>query len=298
MGRGLRAIVPALLMVVTALAASGPARAEVTTICDPRTHVCITIVTKPPTPGQPGKPVPTPPPDDPCAGEVAGDPTTADDPAACAAWQHQEVCVHAEADALESFGVNSVDQLDPAQLAQLNQQLNADGCTTVATPGDEAQSALKKIVFPLPSGHRSPLETSLLHGMPYTWTQLWTYFWTDASTWKTLTATAATPDGTVWATVTATPVSLAFDPGDGSSPVVCDGPGRPWTDADGFAAPAGGACGYVYTKVSSQPLTATETETWQVTWVGSGGSSGTITPPMATTTSGQLNVMQIETVVR
>jgi hypothetical protein len=113
-----------------------------------------------------------------------------------------------------------------------------------------------------------------------------------------LTATAATPDGSVWATVTAKPVSLTFDPGDGHAPVVCDGPGRPWTDADGFAAPSGGACGYVYTKVSSHALTASETETWDVTWVGSGGSSGTITPPMATTTSGQLNVMQIETVVR
>lgn len=277
--------------------------------CDPYTGVCVvTVVEDGQPPINPGpNPSPSPEPDDPCAGMVGGDPATAIDPAACRSELHSEQCLQDEADALNAADTAAqaagqplpatLADLSEAQFAVLNAQLQKDGCKQVLTPGTEAQDALKKIVFPLPSGHRSPLETSLIHGMPYTYTGLWTFFWTDQSTWKTLTATAATPDGSVWATVTAKPVSLNFDPGDGSSPVVCDGPGRPWVDADGFTAPSGGACGYMYTKLSTAPVTATETETWQVTWVGSGGSSGTITPPMPTKTSGKLNVLQIETVV-
>lgn len=291
-----------------ALAAGGP---TTKTICDRHgdcftttcvNGVCTVTVTHPGTPGTPGgpgaaSPAPSPQPDDPCAGMTGSDPATAVNPARCQAYLKSEQCLQLDHIILDGFGADSVNQLSPAQLTSMNQQLATAGCPTFTSPASEAQSALKKLVFPLPSGHRSPLETSLLHGTPYTWTSLWTYVWTDRSTWKTLTATAATPDGSVWATVTAKPVSLTFDPGDGSAPVVCNGPGRPWVESDGFNPPSAGACGYMYTKVSRAPQTATETLTWQVTWVGSGGSAGTITPPMSTKTSGQLNVLQIETVV-
>ena len=114
------------------------------------------------------------------------------------------------------------------------------------------------------------------------------------ASWKTLTATAAADGFT--ATVTAKPTELIYDPGDGNSSVLCDGPGRPWTSADGNAAPSGGACAYQYHKVTSSPITSTQSIVWKITWIGTGGAAGEI-PQLTTSTSGQLNVMQIQTVV-
>lgn len=185
-------------------------------------------------------------------------------------------------------------------VADLNALLTSNGCpaaaanSVLATPAQLALRALAGFVLPNPSGHRSPSETLTYDGYPFTYVHLWLYFWTAASRWKTLSATARA--GGNWATVTATPVSLSYAPGDGSTPVVCAGPGRPWTDADGNAAPAEGACGYRYERVTSQPLTATQTITWQLSWKGSNGSAG-VFPDRSTSTSGQLQVMQIETVV-
>ncbi|PZS32189.1 MAG: hypothetical protein DLM61_07275 [Pseudonocardiales bacterium] len=162
------------------------------------------------------------------------------------------------------------------------------------SPAQLAQRAAASFRFPKPSGHRSPSETLRYQGYPFSYVQLWLFYWTDPGTWRTLTATARA--GGVFATVTAKPVSLTYDPGDGSSAVSCGGPGRPWTDADGNRAPSGGACGYQYKAVTSSPITSTQTITWKITWVGSGGTSGAL-PDQSTSKSGQLNVMQIQTVV-
>jgi len=48
--------------------------------------------------------------------------------------------------------------------------------------------------------------------------------------------------------------------------------------------------------VTSSPITATETIVWKITWTGTGNTGGDI-PGLSTSTSGQLNVMQIQTVV-
>lgn len=162
------------------------------------------------------------------------------------------------------------------------------------SPAQLAQRAAASFKFPKPSGHRSPSETLLFQGYPFSYVQLWLFYWTDPGTWKTLTATARA--GGVFATVTAKPMSLTYAPGDGSATVSCGGPGRRWTDADGNSAPRGGACGFQYKQVTSSPITSTQTITWKITWVGSGGTSGTL-PDQSTSTSGQLNVMQIQTVV-
>ncbi|MDX6229548.1 MAG: hypothetical protein QOI76_2938 [Frankiales bacterium] len=199
---------------------------------------------------------------------------------------------------MASLNVASVYVMTPAQVASYNQQMAAAGCPTIATPATLAQTALNEMTFEPPVFHRSPDETKKINGMPYTWVNLWTYVWTTQASWKPMSKTATTPDGTVWATVTAVPTTLTYTPGDGHSPVVCHGPGRSWVDSDGFNPPSRGACGYQYTDYSRHPLTATLTETWSISWVGSGGTSGTITPPMTASTSGQLNVMQIETVNR
>lgn len=185
-------------------------------------------------------------------------------------------------------------------LTDLNTLLAANSCPTVPaaaippSPAELAQRALAGFLLPDPSGHRSPSETLIYRGYPFTYVNLWLYFWTDAGTWKSLSATARA--GGNWATVTAKPVSLSYNPGDGSSLVLCSGPGRGWTDADGNAAPSGGACGFQYKRVTSQPVTSTQTITWQLSWVGSGGTGGTF-PDRSTLTSGQLQVMQIQTVV-
>jgi hypothetical protein len=163
------------------------------------------------------------------------------------------------------------------------------------SPAVLAQEALASIHFPRPSGHRTPSESLLYQGYAFTYLRLWTFFWTDPGTWRTLSATASA--GGVSATVTAAPVSLSYDPGDGGSPVTCNGPGRPWTTADGNDAPSAGACGYQYRRVSDAPITATETLTWRVTWVGTGNSAGEL-PAMSTSTAGQLRVLQVQVVNR
>lgn len=57
-----------------------------------------------------------------------------------------------------------------------------------------------------------------------------TWFWVPRSLWKTVSVTAfvVTSTGTLTATVTATPTHLIYSPGDGTEPVVCEGPGVAW----------------------------------------------------------------------
>jgi hypothetical protein len=164
---------------------------------------------------------------------------------------------------------------------------------TQGSPAVAAHNALAGISFPNPSGDRSPSQNQLYRGYPFTYTGLWTYYWTSVG-WVTKSATAN--DGAQTATVTATPTALDFDPGDGLSSVTCDGPGRPWTASDGNSAPADGACGYQYRQVTSSPLTSTQTLVWTLTWKVS-GDAGALPTTFSTSTSGQLNVMQIQTVV-
>lgn len=180
------------------------------------------------------------------------------------------------------------------ETAAINAGLEQVGCPAVVTPAELAQQAYRTIRFPSPSGDRSPSQDQLFRGYPFTYTGLWTWFWTNSDTWTTLTASASAAGFT--ATVTARPVALIYDPGDGGAAVTCAGPGRPWTSADGNAAPTGGACAYQYHQVTSAPITSTQSILWKITWTGTGGSTGEI-PQLATSTSGQLNVMQIQEVV-
>lgn len=188
-------------------------------------------------------------------------------------------------------------------LTDLNALLVGGGCPAAPravvppSPIELAQRALASFKLPLPAGHRSPNETLAYRGSPYTYIHLWTYFWTDS--WKTLSATARA--GGNYATVSAEPVSLTFTPGNGSASVACDGPGRAWVGSDGNGAPTGGACGYQYSRPTgpgfTNPVTSTQTVTWRLTWTGSGNTSGTFTS-RTTSTSGRLNVLQIQVVVR
>lgn len=164
------------------------------------------------------------------------------------------------------------------------------------TPAQLAQQALSTLHVPDPVMRRSPTETNSDHGTPYTWVNLWTWFWADPASWKVQTARATA--GPVWAEVTVTPTQLIIFPGEtGTASVTCSGPGRPWTEADGDSAPSGGGCGVVYRHVSAVPITATVAVEWAVTWRGSGGVSGTL-PGMRTQSSSAFVVEQIQVVTR
>lgn len=186
-------------------------------------------------------------------------------------------------------------QWTAAETEAVNRGLRQMGCPPVITPAGLAQEAVKTIVFPKPSGERSPSPARLYQGFPFTYVNLWTFFWTSRSTWKTLTATASAAG--LSATVTAKPVELDFDPGDGSPGVSCPGPGRPWVPSDGNGAPTDGACAYQYARATPGPITSTQTIVWKITWKGTGGSSGEISS-LSTSVSGQLQVLQIQTVTR
>jgi hypothetical protein len=161
-------------------------------------------------------------------------------------------------------------------------------------PRTLALQAEKQLRLPQPSGHRSPSESQHFQGYPFTYVNLWTWFWTSPGAWRRRSATARA--GGVSATVTVTPSRLTFDPGDGSASVSCDGPGRAWTSTDGNGAPSAGGCGYQYRTVGQGPVTSTQSIDWSVTWTASDGTSGQL-PDLTTSRSGQLMVLQIQSVV-
>jgi hypothetical protein len=172
---------------------------------------------------------------------------------------------------------------------------NGAAAAPVVTPAELAREAVARVRLPGPAIERSPPAANSDQGMPYTWVNLWTWFWTSPQTWQPLTRTAAA--GAVWARATIRPDRLVFDPGDGEPGVTCTGPGRPWQAADSNSPPSDGGCGYVYRHVTaSGPVTATVSIRWVVTWTGSGGATGTL-PEMTTSAVSRFMVEQIEEVV-
>lgn len=160
------------------------------------------------------------------------------------------------------------------------------------TPEQLALEARNRLVLSQPSVHRSPVETNDYQGDPFTWVNLWTWFWTDPGDYQPETQTTSV--GPIWATVVATPVGLLFDPGDGSDAVRCPGPGRAWTDSDGDDEPPSG-CGFQYRHVTDGTVTSRLGILWRVTWTGSGGTGGTL-PTMETVTGAPLRVLQAQVV--
>jgi hypothetical protein len=161
-------------------------------------------------------------------------------------------------------------------------------------PRTLALQAERTLRLPQPSGDRSPNQSKEFHGYPFTYVNMWTWFWTDPASWGARTATARA--GGVSATVTVRPMSLSFDPGDGSAAVSCPGPGRAWTSSDGDGRPTAGGCGYRYRSATSEPVTSTQSIRWAVTWRASDSEAGTL-PDLTTSRSGQLMVLQVESVV-
>jgi hypothetical protein len=221
-------------------------------------------------------------------GDVCGDPTIT-----CPAAVQAQKCGVIN----ETFGYSGI--TDPARM---NPILAANGCPIVGaagaaplppTPGQLAQRAYGLLRLPAPTIERSPPATNSYKGVPFTWLNIWTWFWTSPVSYAPVSKTESVPG--VSATVVARPSVLVFDPGDGSAAVSCPGPGRAWTEADGDERPPGG-CGFMYRHTSDGSiLTATVTIRWDVTWTGTGGAGGVFNG-MTTQAAGPLQVLDVQVV--
>jgi hypothetical protein len=104
-----------------------------------------------------------------------------------------------------------------------------------------------------------------------------TWFWIDPAAWQPQRATDT--DGALTVTLVATPADLVIDPGDGSAPVDCHGPGTPYRPGHDDAW-ATSTCGHTYTTPSSrQPggiTTTRSTLVWRFAWIASDGTTGTL----------------------
>jgi hypothetical protein len=143
-------------------------------------------------------------------------------------------------------------------------------------PGVLAALARQTLGLPSPVIRSSPAQAALqLTNLP-------TWLWINPAEWVPESKTATVPGESV--TATATPVSVTWHPGHGST-VTCQGAGTPYTSGDNPAA-ASPDCGHTYTTSSAgQPggaFQATATITWDITWQGVGGAGGAL-PPLFTT---------------
>jgi hypothetical protein len=138
-------------------------------------------------------------------------------------------------------------------------------------PGVLAQLAVKYLRLPDPVIRSSPAPGALQL------TQLPVWLWIAAGDWQPQSKTAQVPGESV--TATATPVSAAWDMGNGTT-VTCKGPGTAY--GDGNPAAASPTCGYTYDQSSAgQPGGAygvTVTITWDIIWAGDGGAGGVLAP--------------------
>lgn len=166
----------------------------------------------------------------------------------------------------------------------------------VRLAGTLARTVANRLQLPAPQVGQSPAGRTLVG--------LATWWWIEPGSWRALTQRTAA--GPVWAEVTATPVSSTWDPGDGSDPLVCAGPGTAY-DRSRPDSEQSTDCSYTYRRSSAeQPqtgpdpndrfFTVTVTTTWQVSWRGSGGAGGVL-PPMRRTSTFPLAVAQRQTVV-
>lgn len=112
------------------------------------------------------------------------------------------------------------------------------------------------------------------------------WFWVDPTSWQPQDATATAGPFTV--TVTATPKSVTWNLGDGTS-ITCHGPGTPYDKSKGWAESPD--CGSKYRKAGSYTLSATMN--WDVVWAGAANGAQTMT----TTSSNPVEIGEYQVVV-
>jgi hypothetical protein len=165
----------------------------------------------------------------------------------------------------------------------------ADVPDVLPAAGTLAQLAVRYLELPGPVIRSSPApgDLQLVH--------LPVWLWVNPAVWAPVSKTASVPGERV--TATATPVSVSWRMGDGTT-VTCHGPGVPYTTADNPAS-ASPVCGYTYTSSSAgQPGGAyhvTATITWQIRWVADGGAAGTL-PPLFSAAAAAFRVAESQAV--
>jgi hypothetical protein len=147
----------------------------------------------------------------------------------------------------------------------------------------EAQSQLK-LASPVIESNPVPGQPQMV-GIP-----MWS--WLGSGEFAAVSATASVPGESV--TATATPVSVTWNYGDGTSQM-CAGPGTPYAAGSNPLA-ASPTCGHLYTRSSgSGTFTVSATINWTVNWAG-GGQSGAF-DGLATTTAEQVRVEQSQALI-
>ena len=147
---------------------------------------------------------------------------------------------------------------------------NATGAPAV-TPQQLSIIAIGELVIPdLQPRTAPPRGQDGLVGLPE-------WFWVPRAVWGPVSRTVTA--GPVWARATAMPTKIIFNPGGGLPGVTCTGPGTAYQPALAPGAQRT-ACSYTYDQPSAgQPgnaYAASVTVLWNVFWVGSGGTGGTV----------------------
>ena len=168
---------------------------------------------------------------------------------------------------------------------------NATGAPAV-TPQELSIIAIGELVIPeLQPRTAPPLGQDGLVGLPE-------WFWVPRAVWGPVSRTVTA--GPVWARATAVPVKIVFNPGGGQPGATCAGPGTAYQPALPASAQHT-ACSYLYTEPSAgQPgnaYAASVTVLWNVFWVGSGGTGGTVATGRPVSTPFTLRVAAGEALV-
>lgn len=155
------------------------------------------------------------------------------------------------------------------------------GAAPAPSPAQLAQMARNQLQLPTPSIAANPAGEQLVN--------LPTWMWLSNG-WRPVSATASVPGVSV--TATATPTSVVWSMGDGST-VTCTGAGTPFPPG---TAPTASSpdCGHTYRSSSAsqagQAFPVTATVHWTVTWVGAG--QGGVFPDLTTTGNAAFRVAE------
>ncbi|WP_152646218.1 hypothetical protein [Streptacidiphilus albus] len=154
-------------------------------------------------------------------------------------------------------------------------------------PRAVALQAENQLSLPRPVVVMSP-STFQVVGVP-------TWLWLESSAWSPVSSTASVPGASV--TATATPMSVTWDPGDGSALLTCTGAGTPWHRGLDPKAPSPD-CGHTFARasdfVSGGVFTVTATAHWRVAWHGA-GQAGAF-PDLMSTAAVAVQVEEVQTV--